>query len=112
MEYNDKYNNFDVEEHKLVNGRILLRMPVVKEDSLSSFVRLPEGEIRKRQLQMVKGELVSFSEKAFPDDWEDKPEIGDWIFFFPYSGNIYLTDDKEFLYRHISCKDITGFEKK
>ena len=111
MKWSKDWDNINPEEHKLLNGRLLVRMPTIKDESLSEFVVIPEEQIKKMQREIVKGELVKCSQTAFPDDAEEKPQIGDMVFFYPYSGNIYLTDDG-YLYRNISYKDLTGFEPK
>jgi len=108
MKWNKDWDNINPETHKLLNGRILVRMPAITEEAYSKFVKLPEAEIRKMQREMTKGELVRCSQDAFPED-KEKPQIGDMVFFYPYAGNIYLAEDG-YLYRNISYKDLTGFE--
>jgi co-chaperonin GroES (HSP10) len=97
--------------HSLLNGRILVKLPVIGKETGRLITSI---DISQDYRECIRGELIAYNEFAFMTEgkeWEEKPEIGDTVFFAPYSGRVYEAGDEE-RYRNMSSKDLTGFEKQ
>ncbi|NHJ32012.1 MAG: hypothetical protein FK732_04035 [Asgard group archaeon] len=116
------HNCFSPDNHKLLNGRILVKIPELS-DKMENGIYLPSTTLSKEQNSVIKGELVAFNEFAFADrrlqpdgsysyvEWKEKPEIGDIVYFELYCGLVLFTEDKK-RYRSMPSTDLTGFEKQ
>jgi len=101
------HNLFNPDKHIMLNERILLKIPIIS-DKIGSIIMADET-YRTEQREVIKGELISFSEDAFKD-WKVRPEKGDTVYFHLYAGRV-LYDENDNIYRNMSSDDLTGFEK-
>lgn len=88
---------------KPVEYKVLIK-PVEVEDKTSGGLYLPDTIKDKEQMAQIKGVLMAIGGNAL-EDWNDKPQIGDRVYFGKYAGYIIKgKDGKE--YRLCNDKDI------
>ena len=101
------HNLFNPDKHRMLNERVLIKIPIIS-DKIGALY-MPGETHATEQREVIKGELISVSEDAFTD-WKVKPEKGDTVYFHLYAGRV-LYDENDNIYRNMSSKDLTGFEK-
>jgi co-chaperonin GroES (HSP10) len=105
----EEINQFNPDKFILVNDRVLLKIESVP-NKIGAII-IPDDKLMKYQNSVVKGELISWSKDAFIS-FDEKPKKGDIVFFETYAGRLLYSKDEKERYRHMSIKDITGFERK
>lgn len=86
-----------------VEFKILIEPEEVEEKTAGGII-LAQVTKEKEQMAQVKGILIAIGGNAF-EDWNDKPKIGDKVYFGKYAGYIVKGNDgKE--YRLANDKDI------
>jgi co-chaperonin GroES (HSP10) len=102
-------NLFDPKELNLLGDRILVEIAQVSEKM--GVIYLPPEKRRQERNKAICGKLIAFTDKSFKDE-DEKPEIGDTLYFHQYAGRVMITEDLKEMYRNLSPKDLIGFVKK
>lgn len=86
-----------------VEYKVLIEPEIVEEKTTGGIILTPTTKDRE-QMAQVRGLLIAIGGNAF-EDWENKPKIGDKVYFGKYAGYIVKGNDgKE--YRLCNDKDI------
>lgn len=86
-----------------VEFKVLIEPEIVEEKTLGGIILAPITKERE-QMAQVRGILIAVGGNAF-EDWNDKPKVGDKVYFGKYAGYIIKGGNgKE--YRLCNDKDI------